>query len=91
LIYGTIPANEEENLINEYLDNYELSNRQIILYGRNATDSSVDKKYYQLISLGCKRVFIYRGGLFEWLLLQDIYGFSAFPTTKKILDILKYK
>jgi hypothetical protein len=57
----------------------------------NKFDASVDKKYYQLISLGCKRVFIYRGGLFEWLLLQDIYGFSAFPTTKKILDILKYK
>ena len=36
-------------------------------------------------------VFIYPGGLFEWLLLQDIYGFDDFPTTKKERDHLKYK
>jgi len=29
--------------------------------------------------------------LFEWLLLQDIYGYDEFPTTIKVLDILKYK
>ena len=28
---------------------------------------------------------------FEWILLQDIYGDENFPTTKKILDILKYR
>ena len=33
----------------------------------------------------------YPGGVFEWLLLQDIYGNDNFPTTKKELDILKYK
>ncbi len=27
--------------------------------------------------------------MFEWLLLQDIYGFESFPTTSKVLDILK--
>ena len=42
-------------------------------------------------SIGFKNVFIYNGGLFEWLLLQDIYGEDNFPTTKHILDILKYK
>jgi hypothetical protein len=31
------------------------------------------------------------GGLFEWLMLQDIYGYDEFPTTKKELDFLKYK
>ena len=36
-------------------------------------------------------VFIYSGGMFEWLCLQDIYGNELFPTTKKELDILKYK
>ena len=35
-------------------------------------------------------IFI-QGGLFEWLCLQDIYGFEDFPTTKKELDILKFK
>jgi hypothetical protein len=29
--------------------------------------------------------------LFEWLLLQDIYGVDEFPTTIKENDILKYK
>ena len=29
--------------------------------------------------------------MFEWLCLQDIYSSDLFPTTKKELDILKYK
>jgi hypothetical protein len=29
--------------------------------------------------------------MFEWLLLQDIFGEKEFPTTKKELDVLKYK
>ena len=36
-------------------------------------------------------IYIYCGGLFEWVLLQDIYGEEEFPTTKKELDIIKYK
>ena len=36
-------------------------------------------------------VYLYAGGLFEWLHLQDIYGKQEFPTTTYILDILKYK
>jgi hypothetical protein len=31
------------------------------------------------------------GGIFEWLLLQDIYGKELFPTTKKEADLLKFK
>ena len=31
------------------------------------------------------------GGIFEWLLLQDIYGDDQFKTTSRELDILKYK
>jgi hypothetical protein len=91
LIFSTIPADQEEATINADLENYELANRPILLYGKNAADDSPDKKYKQLIALGCKNVSIYRGGLFEWLLLQDIYGFSHFPTTRKITDLLKYK
>ena len=29
--------------------------------------------------------------MFEWLMLQDIYGRDMFPTTKKEQDLLKYK
>jgi hypothetical protein len=91
LIYNTIPIEEEESLMNKDIENYDLANRPIFVYGRNTTDMTAETKYKQLIKLGAKKVFLYRGGLFEWLLLQDIYGFSYFPTTKKITDILKYK
>lgn len=91
LISGTIPVAEEESKINADIENYDLAGRTIILYGKNCHDPSVETKYRQLVSLGAKRVSIYRGGLFEWLLLQDIYGSAAFPTTKTVVDILKYK
>ena len=64
---------------------------KIIVYGKNSNDEKIYKKYNQLVSLGFYNVYIYIGGLFEWLLLQDIYGETDFPTTKKELDILKYK
>jgi len=44
-----------------------------------------------LSGLGFQDVYLYMGGMFEWLLLQDIYGADEFPTTNKFLDILYYK
>jgi hypothetical protein len=41
--------------------------------------------------MGFINVYLYPGGLFEWLLLQDIYGDDYFPTTIKEFDIFKYK
>jgi len=64
---------------------------RIIVYGRNCNDDKAYTKYSQLSSLGFYNVYLYAGGLFEWLLLQDIYGAGEFPTTKKELDIIKYK
>jgi hypothetical protein len=29
--------------------------------------------------------------MFEWMILQDVYGMDEFPTTSKVLDILKFK
>ena len=51
----------------------------------------MQKKYQQLIALGFYNVFIYSGGMFEWLMLQDIFGNDIFPTNKKEFDFLKYK
>jgi hypothetical protein len=90
LIKGTLAISSEENIINELIGVYEF-NRRIILYGKNTTDSTVEKKYDQLTGLGFSNVYIYTGGMFEWMLLQDIYGTGEFPTTTKILDILKYR
>ena len=91
LIFQTLEYNKEEEVINQLLHNYDYSSKQIIVYGKNNSDPSSEKKAKQLVSLGFTNVFIYIGGMFEWLLLQDIYGNIEFPTTKKQLDILKYK
>jgi len=63
----------------------------IILYGENSTDNSVYSKYKQLSELGFDNIHIYIGGLFEWLLMQDIYGCDLFPTTKIEQNHLQYK
>jgi hypothetical protein len=89
LIINTTLAVDEESLINRYLK--ENKNIRIIIYGKNCNDETVQKKYQQLTSLGFYNIYVYNGGLFEWLLLQDIYGKDLFPTTKKELDLLKFK
>ena len=89
LIHGTVNSNQEEMAINKYLK--ENKGVKIIIYGKNCNDESVQKKYQQLMSLGFYNVYAYQGGLFEWLMLQDIYGQDMFPTTKLEKDILKFK
>ena len=89
LISNTLTPQKEETLMNRYLNSNK--NIRIIIYGRNSNDETIYKKYNQLINLGFTNVYLYLGGLFEWLLLQDIYGFDDFPTTSRQLDILKYK
>ena len=89
LIINTSLPTEEEVIINKYLK--ENKSIRIIIYGKNCNDDTVNKKYQQLYSLGFYNIFIYLGGMFEWLLLQDIYGKDLFPTTSKELDLLKYK
>ena len=42
----------------------------------------------KLSELGIKNMYVYCGGLFEWLCLQDIYGEDEFPTTIKELEFL---
>ena len=89
LIKKTIPINIEEKIINEMLSNKP--NVNIIVYDKNANAPNLMKKYEQLLNLGFANVYIYPGGLFEWLLLQDVYGKEDFPTSSNELDILKYK
>ena len=89
LILNTIKSNKEENLINTLINNNK--SIKIIIYGKNCNDEKIYNKYNQLTSLGFNNVYIYLGGLFEWLMLQDIYGDNEFTTTTKELDILKFK
>ena len=64
---------------------------ELQLSGYIPNDDSIETKFKQMQGLGFANIYIYRGGMFEWLLLQDIYGQDEFPTTSKLLDILKYK
>jgi len=87
LISGTINIEKEVDIINGIKN----KNTGIVIYGRNTNDKSLIKKYNQLLNLGFSKVYIYQGGLFEWLCLQDIYGKTSFPTMGEELDILKYR
>ena len=91
LIKHTLSYEQEESTINELLGNYDFNNKKLIVYGKNSSDETAEKKYSQLRTLGFSEIYLYSGGLFEWMLLQDIYGNAEFPTTKKVLDLLKYK
>lgn len=89
LIASTLNAYSEIEILNDNLQKNK--DIRIIIYGMNSSDYSVFKKYEQLIKLGFYNIYIYPGGLFEWLLLQDIYGTELFSTTKNNIDLLKYK
>lgn len=89
LIINTIQAKAETNMLNELLK--QNIDRKIVLYGMNSSDDAIVTKYNQLTKLGFCNVYVYVGGLFEWVLLQDVYGDDSFPTTKKELDILQFK
>jgi len=72
LIKNTVPIAEEESIINTLINtNKEV---KIVIYGKNSNDATIYTKYEQLRGLGFSSVFVYTGGIFEWLLLQDIYA-----------------
>ena len=91
LILNTLDYKKEEETINNYLKKNK--NIKIIIYGKNGYEEKLITKYNQLIKLGFKNVYIYLGGLFEWVLLQEVYSYEQFPTNikQKCIDILKYK
>lgn len=91
LIQGTLDAHLEEQTINDMLYSFHTAERKVIIYGKNTDDHTIWTKCNQLKQHGLKEVYVYSGGLFEWMLLQDIYGDISFPTTSKQLDILRYK
>jgi hypothetical protein len=90
LIKGTLSINEEIEKMNSLLS-LEKMNVTIVIYGKNTDDvSKVIGRYRQLNDMGFSNVYVYLGGLFEWLLLQEIYGNDEIKTNnickKNILD-----
>ena len=93
IIHGTISSEREEIVIDAQLNDYTKPDIPIIIYGRNSCDDSVDSKEKQLRELGIDDIFVYRGGIFEWLLMGDVFGTDEFPIIKHgtgTVDILKY-
>jgi hypothetical protein len=96
LISSTIHAEDELDIIDGIISNTDSFGRTmdsitVIVYGKNSSDIETYTKYKQLLDYGFDHVKIYTGGMFEWMLLQDIYGVDLFPTTSQELDILKFE
>ena len=91
-ILNTINIENEETIINNLIKSND-KNIIIYIYGKNCYDTSVFNKYNQLKKLEFNNLYIYLGGLFEWLLLQDIYGNESFPIIKNNdnINFLLYK
>jgi hypothetical protein len=90
LLPGTMNIHKEVECINTLIE-LGKKNTNIMVYGKNCNDEKIYTKYNQLQSFGFYNVYLYTGGLFEWLMLQDIYGAIEFPTTIQEYDLLKYK
>ncbi len=96
LIKGTLTAEQEVQRINTWINDIEhTANNDIFIYGYSDSDfNKLLQRQKQLNGLGFKRVYIYLGGMFEWLLLRDVYSADEFPVDGLIkgaaLDILRY-
>jgi hypothetical protein len=91
LIEGTLTIEDEVTTMNQLIKSGKTFDHTIYVYGKNAQkidDLIASRK--KLKNAGFHDVHIYLGGLFEWLLLQDIYGRELFPTTSIVLDLLKF-
>lgn len=93
IVQGTVSSDREETVINAQLTDYTKPDLPIIVYGRNSCDDSVDAKEKQLRALGLEDIYVFRGGMFEWLLMGDVFGQDEFPIVRRGtlgVDILKY-
>jgi hypothetical protein len=89
LIKTTVDIRFEERVVNALI--HKKPNIMIIVYGKNSNDITILHKYDQLVKLGFTNVHIYTGGIFEWMLLHEIYGKDLFKITKYEIDILRYR
>ena len=94
LIKDTLPIDNEEQTINNMINDYNVPDIPVLIYGIHSCDEKPQKKYDQLHNLGLTDIYIYNGGLFEWLLLNELYGDDEFPIEhigNERVDILKYR
>jgi hypothetical protein len=89
LIKTTVDIRFEERVVNTVIQ--KRPDIMIIVYGKNSNDITILHKYEQLVKLGFTNVHIYTGGIFEWMLLHEIYGKDLFKITRYEIDILRYR
>ena len=89
LIKTTLDIRFEERIVNTFIE--QKPDIMIIVYGKNSNDITILHKYEQLVKLGFTNVYIYTGGIFEWMLLHEMYGKDLFQITKHEIDILRYR
>ena len=89
LIKTTVDIRFEERVVNTVIQ--KNPDIMIIVYGKNSNDITILHKYEQLVKLGFTNVHIYTGGIFEWMLLHEIYGKELFKITQYEIDILRYR
>jgi hypothetical protein len=89
LIKTTVDIQFEERVVNTVIQ--KNPDIMIIVYGKNSNDITILHKYEQLVKLGFTNVHIYTGGIFEWMLLHEIYGKDLFKITRYEIDILRYR
>lgn len=89
LIKTTVDIRFEERVVNSFIQ--KRPDIMIIVYGKNSNDITILHKYEQLVKLGFTNVHIYTGGIFEWMLLHEIYGKDLFKITRYEIDILRYR
>ena len=89
LIKTTVDIRYEEQIMNTMI--HKNRDIMIIVYGKNSNDITILHKYEQLVKLGFTNVHIYTGGIFEWMLLYEIYGKDLFKITRYEIDILRYR
>ena len=89
LIKTTVDIQFEERVVNAFI--HKKPDIMIIVYGKNSNDITILHKYEQLVKLGFTNVHIYTGGIFEWMLLHEIYGKDLFKITRYEIDILRYR
>jgi hypothetical protein len=89
LIKTTVDIQFEERAVNAFI--HKKPDIMIIVYGKNSNDITILHKYEQLVKLGFTNVHIYTGGIFEWMLLHEIYGKELFKITRYEIDILRYR
>ncbi len=86
-IDGTLTPEMEEREINRIIQKYSSSGKapeeKIVYYGLNSVDRSPDEQTAKLASHGIE-ASVYRGGMFEWLLLREVFGADNYPVVSTL-------